>query len=172
MKKTKSPLSVKRQKNALGLLGALIFALFGGLLWIGLYQVGYFTSLSGLVTGIACVKGYCLFSKGSGKKSVIIASVLSVTVISAAWYLCLSGDVLEAYESWYSQGKIDYTVTFAQSFASAYRFLSTPAVARTYFADLVVGIVLAVMGSVGMYIRDLGAIKKRSHNGNSEKTED
>ncbi len=163
---------MKRQKTALGLLGALIFALFGGLLWIGLYQVGYFTSLSGLVTGIACVKGYCAFSKDNGKRSVIIASVMSVTVVSAAWYLCLSGDVLEAYESWYVQGKINYTVTFWQSFTSAYRFLSTPAVARTYFADLVVGIVLAVMGSVGMYIRDLGVNNKKSQSVNSAIPED
>ena len=81
-----------------GLCGALLFALGGGIIYFLLYQLGYISSISGLVGAVLAMKGYALFSKKESMFGVITSAVLALLVLVAAWYLCLAKDVYEAFQ--------------------------------------------------------------------------
>ena len=138
---------VKEENVLAGAVGAFLGALIGGLMWFLLYQVGFFSGLSGLVGAICAIKGYTFFSKGSSKKGVIISIIVAVAVMILAWYLCLTKDVYDAYQEWYAQGKVDFTVTFPEAFRGAYLFLGEGDIAASYFGELAIGLVLCVIGS-------------------------
>lgn len=129
-----------------GAVGALLFALSGGIIWYLLYQVGFIASISGLIGIICAIKGYEIFAKKLSMHGVIIAVILSFAVIVAAWYLCLASDVYKAYQEWYSNGVVDYAPTYAESVRYAYEFLKLPEVAGGYIKDLLFGLVFCVVG--------------------------
>lgn len=57
---------MERKENVVaGIVGALLFALLGGVLYFLIYQLGYIAGLCGLVTVVLAIFGYQLFS---GKK--------------------------------------------------------------------------------------------------------
>ena len=139
---------IKEENVLAGAVGAFLFALVGGLAWFGLYQVGFIAGISGVLGMICALKGYSIFAKGESTKGIVISAVMTVIVIIIAWYLCLSLDVFSAYELWYEQGDIDYTVTFAESVSVAYLFLLDAEVAWSYWFNLVVGLVFCAMGII------------------------
>lgn len=57
-------------------------------------------------------------------------------------------DVYSAYQSWFADGEIDFTLTFAESLRNAYRFLSEPEISKSYVTDLIIGIFLCALGAV------------------------
>ncbi len=68
---------VKPAENvALGLVGALIGAVLGGASIIGLSQLGYIASVSGLILAFCTLKGYAILAKGMSVKGVILCAVL------------------------------------------------------------------------------------------------
>ena len=117
------------------------------LLWFLLYQVNFFSSISGLV-GVVCANfGYILFARKESKKGVIISIIAAVLSILIAWYLCLSLDCYYAFQTWYDNGQIDYTITYAQAVRIAYTFLAEPMIAGEYFKDLAIGLALCALGA-------------------------
>ena len=149
---------VQRKENVLaGTVGALIFALAGGVLWFLLYQIGFLAGISGLVGVICAIKGYTFFSKGESLKGIIISIVAAVLVMVLAWYLCLALDVYNAYQDWYANGEVDFTITFAEAVRGAYMFLEETDIALAYFKDLGLGLLLCVVGA-GRFVSD--AVKR------------
>lgn len=47
----------------LGLLGAFLFSLAGGLCWFTLYRLNLISAISGIVGVVCAIKGYSLFAK-------------------------------------------------------------------------------------------------------------
>lgn len=113
-----------------------------------LYQVGYIAAISGLIGVICAFKGYEVFAKKLSKFGCIISVVMALLVIILAWYCCLAKDVYSAYQSWFADGEIDFTLTFAESLRNAYRFLSEPEISKSYVTDLIIGIFLCALGAV------------------------
>lgn len=149
---------VERRENVLaGTVGALLFSLAGGVLWFLLYQVGFLAGISGLVGVICAIKGYSVFAKGESLKGVIISVLAAVVIMILAWYLCLSLDVYNAYQDWYANGEVDFTLTFAESVQNAYLFLGEADIALAYFKDLGIGLLLCVVGA-GRFVSD--AVKR------------
>lgn len=138
---------------ALGILGAFLFSLAGGIVYFVLYQFGYLAALSGIVAVVCAMYGYKIFAKGESRKSVVIAVIMSFIAIIFAWYGCLAKDVYDAYAEWYQSGEIDYTVNYTTAFLNAYIFLDDADVARSYYADLVVSLFLSIVGCIGMLVR-------------------
>ncbi len=130
-----------------GLVGAFLFALAGGILWFVLYQVGFLAGISGFVGVICAIKGYSLFAKGESVKGVIASAIIALIVIIIAWYSCLAYDVYLAYEEWYANGEIDFTITLSEAFRGAYLFLEDPDIASSYLLDLGLGVLLCIVGS-------------------------
>ncbi len=86
------------ENRVAGSVGAFLFALAGGAIYFVLWQVGYVAAISGLIAVVCAMKGYELFAKKESRFGIIISVVMSVLVISIAWYLCLSLDVYQAYQ--------------------------------------------------------------------------
>ena len=134
-----------------GIGGAFLFSLAGGAVWFGLYMAGFIAAFSGIVGVICAFKGYSIFSKKESMKGLVISTVMALIVIIAAWYLCLSYDVYQAYQEWFEIGEIDFTLTYSESVQIAYMFLEDPAVATGYLADLGLGLVFCIIGA-GSYV--------------------
>lgn len=134
-----------------GIGGAFLFSLAGGAVWFGLYMVGFIAAISGIVGVICAFKGYSIFAKKESMKGLVISTVMALIVIVAAWYLCLSYDVYQAYQDWYELGEVDFTLTYSESVQVAFRFLEEPEIARGYLADLAMGVIFCIIGA-GSYI--------------------
>ncbi len=145
-----------------GIVGAFLFSLVGGLVWFLLYLVGFFAGISGMIGVILAIKGYALFAKKESIKGIIIASVIAFLVLVLAWYLCFGKDVYEAFQMWYSNGEIDYTLTYAESLRAVPAFLTDPEIGPEYIKDLVIGLILALIGSVGTIITSIRNIKAQN----------
>lgn len=79
---------VKPAENVvLGLVGALIGAAIGGASIIGLSQLGYIASVSGLILAFCTLKGYAILGKGMSAKGVILCALLMLVTPFVADYL-------------------------------------------------------------------------------------
>ncbi len=143
-----------------GIVGAMIFALAGGVLWFILYQIGFFSALSGVVGTVCANIGYRLFARKESLKGTIISVVAAVIAILISWYMCLSFDCYNAFKEWFANGEINYTLTFAQSVRIAYRFLAEPEIASPYFRDLAIGLILCAVGAFRFVSNGIKSHKK------------
>lgn len=143
-----------------GIVGAFLFSLSGGILFFILYQIGILAAISGIVGVICAMKGYTIFSKKESLHGIIISTAIAILVLVIAWYLCLSMDVYQAWNEWYANGEVDYTITFFDSVRGAYQFLADPEVASGYWIDLGLGILLCVAGCIQPIINACKKLKK------------
>ena len=140
---------VKKEENVLaGIVGAFLFSLVGGAVWFLLDLVGFYAGISGLVGVVCAVTGYKLFAGNLSKKGVIIAFIISLLVLVLAWYLCFVKDLFQAYKEWYANKEISYMPTYAECVREGVLWLQEPDIAKGYFINLAIGIVLAVIGSI------------------------
>ena len=143
-----------------GIVGAFLFSLAGGIIWFLLYQVGILAAFSGLIGVVCAIKGYAIFGKRESTKGIIISTVIAFIVLVLAWYLCLSYDVYDAYQLWYEEGHVDFTLTFFESVANAHLFLEEPEIASAYFKDLGLGLLFCVIGAFSYVKAALGKAKR------------
>lgn len=140
------------QENVLaGIVGAFLFSLAGGVLWFVLYLIGFMASISGLVAAICAIKGYSVFAKKESTKGIIISVVVALVVMVIAWYCGLAYDIVQAYQMWFENGEIDYTINFFDAIRNAHLFLSDPEIGIGYFVDLGITILLCAVGA-GSYV--------------------
>ena len=90
-----------------GLLGAAIFSLGGGMLYILLYPFAFWSALGGLTGILLGLWGYKLLGKKSSGFGVAAAAGTTLLWLLAAWYLCLSRDVYESFADWYAKGLVE-----------------------------------------------------------------
>ena len=137
-----------RENVLFGTVGAFLFALVGGVIWFVLYQIGFLAAISGIIAVVCAIRGYTFFAKKESVKGVIISVIMAVLVIVIAWYACLSMDVYSAYQEWFANGEVDFTLTFFESVSAAPLFLAEPEIARAYLADLAIGLLLCIVGCI------------------------
>ncbi len=133
----------------LGVMGAMLFSLIGGFMWFVCYKAGIFVSVVGFVAVICTNFGYKLFARGESLRGVVISVITSVISIVIAWYFCLSLDCYNAYQEWYVNNEIDYTITFYQAIRNAYKFLQYRDIALSYGGSLILGLVTCGVGALG-----------------------
>ena len=155
------PIEPKEENILAGIVGAFLFSLVGGIIWFVLYQVGFLAAISGIIGVVCAIKGYAIFGKRETVKGVIISTVIAFLVIVLAWYLCLSYDVYLAYQDWYANGEVDFTLTFFESVANAYVFFAEPEIAIAYLKDLGIGLIFCVAGAFGYVKAAIGKAKKK-----------
>ncbi len=141
--------TVKEENFIAGLVGAFLFSLVGGIVWYGLYQIGFIAAISGIIGVVCAIKGYAVFGKKESLKGVIFSVIIAAVVLVIAQYFCLATDVYNAYKEWFAAGEIDFTVSFGEAVAGAHIFLADPAVAAGYIKDLAIGLLLCVFGAFG-----------------------
>lgn len=154
------PLALPEENVFAGIVGALLFSLAGGIIWFVLYQIGILAAISGIIGVVCAIKGYSIFGKRESTKGIVISTIMAFLVIVLAWYVCLSYDVYLAYQEWYANGEIDYTLTFFESVSNAYVFLTDGEIALAYLKDLGIGLVFCVVGAFGYVKAAIGKVKK------------
>ena len=157
--------NTEKQENVLnGTLGAFLFALGGGIVWVLLDLIGFYAAITGVVTAFCAVQGYRILGGKLTKRGVIIAAVAAFIVMVLAWYFCLSRDFYVATGEWLANGEIEERPGFAQCFANAYRLLSDPGIAKSYLLSLGLGMGFAVLGSYGYFVQVFRAAKQEERN--------
>ncbi len=85
----------------MGIIGAVLFALLGGLAYVAVYQAGVIAGICGFVIFAAAGFGYRLFARTKNKYSLIsliTAIVLTVAVIFVAEYVSVVVDIYMEFE--------------------------------------------------------------------------
>ena len=133
-----------------GAVGAFLFSLVGGILWFVLYQIGYVAAVSGLIGVICAVKGYTFFAKtkNESNKCLVISVIIAMLVLAISWYLCVGYDIYLAYQAWYAEGEIDFTLTFFESIRAIPYYFADVEFLVAYLKDLGFGLLFAILGIV------------------------
>lgn len=127
----------KNENFAMGLLGAFLFSLSGGIIWFVLYMMGYIAAISGIIGVIAAIKGYEIFAKGQSVKGVITSTVIAFLVIVIAWYLSIAYTV-----------STELNVSYFDAIAESYVLFSIDEVAIGLWKDLGLGLLFCVIGCI------------------------
>lgn len=155
-----------RERVGAGLAAAFIYALIGGVLWLGLHYVGFPAWLGAIVAVKCAVKGYENYAHRLSYQGIVLATVMALLSVVIAWYLCLSDDVYQAQIAWFEAGKTGYKITFFDAMAGAYTRLLDPKTAWDGWRDLVIGGALCVGIGVLELFRFRALLKDiQSHNG-------
>lgn len=140
------------EENVLfGVVGAFLFSLVGGLVYVVLNMAGFLSALSGLIGVVCAIKGYSFFAKKESKRGVVISVIMAAVVIIIAWYVCFCLDMVEAYQYWLETGEVDYAPTFFEYLPFGFYDLTVNPV---YFVDLLLSLALGAVGC-GSYISQM-----------------
>lgn len=145
-----NPAELKPQKKenvALGILGAFLFSLAGGLVYFGIYQLGYISWISGLIAVAASYFGYGLFSGNKNSiKGVIFALVFSLLMLAAGEYFCLAKEIYDVF-------KAELEITFGDALAAVPDFLTDAEVRGAVLKDLLLSLLFCAV-STFFFIRN------------------
>jgi len=153
----------ERENYLLGLLGAFLFSLIGGALWVALYYFNFFAWFCGVALVLCAIIGYRVFAKKRSVKGVLIAFGVALFTMVLSQYICLSIDVYYVYNGWYENGETLYGISFLTALKCGYQFLVEPAIAMEYLKGLGLGLVACILGSVLFFIDEI-----RYYNENKE----
>lgn len=134
-----------RENVGLGTLGAVLFALAGGIVYYVFWSIGIIAALSGIIGVLCAIKGYEIFARKSTQRGIVIAVVAAALVLVFAWYYCFCTDMQAYYRGLYEAGEVEFVPSMA--FCLCYGFLDLPA-NPGYFVDLLISL---AMGGVGCW---------------------
>lgn len=126
------PETDSKEKVGLGILGAFLFSLAGGILYVILYQFGILSAICGWLAFILAGVGYRKFSKTKERfsvKSIIVSAVMLVVVLLLSEYVCISIEVYRALAE-------EYYFTFFDALLSAHLVLADSEILRAVLSDL------------------------------------
>lgn len=129
----------------LGVLGAFLFALVGGVTYYVLWTLGIIAALSGIICVICAIKGYEIFARESSKAGIAAAVVVSAIVMILAWYFCFCSGLQAYYQVLFDMEETDYVPSLG--LCLQYGFLEIPANPR-HVVDLLLSL---AMGGVGCW---------------------
>ena len=138
----------ENEKIGPGILGALLFSLIGGVIWVILFWADMFPGICGTACVVLAMTGYRLFSKKSSLKGVFIAVGAAVCIILLAVYFCLAVDVYRVFNEWYANGEYDHAVSFINAVAYSHQFLAEPTVFWLLLKDFGWGMLFCAIGSL------------------------
>ena len=160
--------SLEKENVVAGIVGAFLFSLVGGLAWFLFHLIGFVASFSGLIGVVMAIKGYKLFAKKESIKGVIIAAVIAFLVLVLAWYLCLGKEIYDAYQTWYKNGDVDFTLTYPESVRAIPLFLEEPEIRSDAIKQLLLGLGFAIFGAAGTIFTTIRSIRMRNAAANSK----
>ncbi len=144
MNDQQNSIPVTEERVGLGVLGAFLFSLAGGVLYVLLSMIGFYAAITGFVAAAGAILGYSLFAKRKSKRGVIISVIMAAVVLILAWYVSFCIDMLAVYELYYEAGDIQYVPTFFEYLPySIYDLQINP----MYFLNLLLSLVFAAIGS-------------------------
>lgn len=153
------PESPEKEKVLLGILGAFLFSLAGGVIYVILYQFGILAAVCGWLAFTFASVGYKLFSKTKEKysvKSIVVSLVMLFVVILLAEYVSLAIDIYKVFSE-------DYHITFMTAFLSVPSFLADGEILKAVLGELGFSYVfgfIAVIGNIVNFFKGRKAEKE------------
>ena len=129
----------------LGVLGAFLFSLVGGVVYYVLWSLGIIAAISGVICVICAMKGYEFFARRSSRAGIAAAVVVAALVMILSWYFCFCSGLQGFYQTLYDAGEIEYVPSLAACLQ--YGFLDIPANPR----HVVDPLLSLAMGGVGCW---------------------
>lgn len=143
---------------ALGILGAVLGSLAGAAVWIVLYRLGYIAGIAGYLAVFCAIWGYQKLGRGRAGRLAVVLCVLIAMLI-----LALSNSVAYAWvvadtinESNPGRSSIAYIL---RNFGSIMESLD---LWRSFWGDLVIGLILALVAGISPLVSAFKAHKKQS----------
>ncbi len=125
---------VEKQENALlGALGAFLFALLGGVIYVVLYQLDILAAISTFISVVCAIKGYAVFSGKESKRGITIAIIMAALVIILAWYICFCIVIYEQFQADFQSGTLDQPVSLLRCLSLGLYYLPN---VPSYFLQL------------------------------------
>ena len=133
------------ERVELGVLGALLFALAGGVVYYALWSVNIIAAISGIICVICALKGYEIFAGVRTKRGIFISVAVSALMLVLAWYFCYCSDIHAYLEAAFAAGEAEYAPTIWECLS--YGYMDLPA-NPGYLVDLILSL---AMGGVGCW---------------------
>ncbi len=143
-----------------GAVGALLFALIGGVLYFILYQIDIIAGICGLVIFVLANFGYGLFAK-SEKNSIagLIAAIVSmIVVIFVAEYICVSYEIYDVFK--------EADITLFDAIKATPDFLADSEVKSAFIKDLVFAYGFGFLATIGNIVAIVKARKAAAQESN------
>lgn len=148
---------VQPDKRALGVLGALLGALIGGLAWTAVGCLGYISGWIGILIVFFAYKGYSILSHKEDRFGRILSIVFSVIVIIPATYLSYS---------WIYYVNINETltgyITLPRAMAELPVYMSAYDIWPDMIRDVGLGYVFMLFSCFYMFLASAGARKRKT----------
>ena len=138
-----------------GIVGAFLFALIGGALYFLIYQFGFIAGICGLVTFVLANFGYGLFAHTKNKLSLValISSiVMTLLVLLASEYLCISYEIYEVFKS-------EYGISFFDAVRATPEFLAESEVLIGFLKDIGIAYLFTALACGGNVMNVIKARK-------------
>lgn len=123
-----------------GILGAVIGALPGVILWLLIYRVGYLAAVCGLVMAYGAFKGYSVLGGRLDKKGVAVGTAVSLVMLVFAMMLCYAWALLDVFGP-EGFGFLDCFLAVPTALALY------PEVLGSFITELLMGLVLTAAGA-------------------------
>ena len=128
----------------MGILGAFLFSILGGIAYFLVYQLGYVAGICGLVTFLLAQFGYGLLAKTKNKTSpVCLAASIAMTVIMifVAQFLCMSYEIYQVYAEW--------EISILDAIKATPSFLADAEVRGAFLKDLALSYIFGIAAVIG-----------------------
>lgn len=135
-----------------GIIGAILGSLIGVAAWVIIYQLGYISSLAGLVMIVCAFKGFELLGGHLRVPGIIITCIICLVMLLVAEQTCVA---IEIYKIFNEYGDI----SFFDAFKSVPEFMKESEVASAVISDLAVGYLLMILGIFGTVRQAIRASK-------------
>ncbi len=133
----------------LGIIGAIIGAALGSILWIVIGKIGFIAGIAGLLIAQGAFKGYEMLGGSLDKKGVIASVVISVFVIYYANKVCWAWEVydnfVDTYNYQFEGGQA--LQFFKQCYTNLYYIIQESGNVGYYVMDIIVGYGLTIWSS-------------------------
>lgn len=144
MENYKNPVEIKQENIFAGIVGALLFAIIGGAVYFGIYQLGYIAGICGFIMFMLSNFGYSLFSGvKNSMKGIITAIIMTVVMLFVSEYICLAFDIYKAF------GQEGIEVSFAEALNYIPDFMQVSEVRAGVIKDLLFAYALGALATFG-----------------------
>lgn len=128
--------SAKRENIDMGVVGAVLGALIGGAIWVGVYQLGYIVAIAAYLMVVCAVKGYEKLAGSLSKKGLWISIIVSIIVLFLAEYVCIGVEIYKVFD-----------VTIFEAIKAVPSFMELPEIMGAFIKDIVIGYVFMAIAS-------------------------
>ena len=150
--------NARKSNIALGITGAILGSVLGGVLWVLVGQLGYISGVVGFIIAALAFKGYELLGGKMTKIGVVISVIAVILTVYLSQNIGMALDIKSAFSDYYN---IDY------SFSACYKLIpdflkENVEVKANYVRDLLVGYIFVAAASFSMIKSALDKIKARN----------